>query len=189
MIAACFGGGPSLTAADVAACQGLDYTIAINDAVTLAPWASAVLGGELKWWRWFKGCPDFQGRKYSCHSEVPKVYPDVTRLIPTGLDGCEWTPGHVRTGGNSGYVAIQMAAQQGATTILLLGYDMQPAEQHHWHGEHPDGSHPNYVLCAPRFESLVGPLAERGVTVINCSRRSALRAFPCQPLAAVLSQR
>jgi hypothetical protein len=32
------------------------------------------------------------------------------------------------------------------------------------------------------FLSLVAPLAELHVTVINCSRRTALTAFPCVPL-------
>lgn len=171
------------------ACKDLATVIAINNAVELAPWADIVLGGDLKWWRRNKGLPVFQGFKYTCHSAVPKVYPDVLRLIPTGIEGFEWEPGRVRTGWNSGYVAPQLAAQMGASKILLLGYDMQPSPsgEDHWHAPHPDGTHPGYARCLPLFASLVQPLADHGIQIVNCSPGSALRVFPCQPLNEALA--
>lgn len=187
MHAACLGSGPSLTLADVEACRGL-FVIAINDTVQWAPWANVLLGGDLKWWRWHQGCRSFAGLKYTAHRAVLSEFPDVQVLQKTGIEGAEFDVGKIRTGWNSGYVAIQVAAQFGATSILLLGYDMQPSAtgQHHWHGAHPDGSHPQYRRCLAVFDTLADPLRERGIDVVNCSRSTALRTFPCRPLSSVL---
>lgn len=162
--------------------------IAINNAVRLAPWADILLGGDLKWWAWNRGCPEFTGLKVTCHRSVAKVYPDVWVLRVTGLTGCEFKAGHVRTGGNSGYVAIQLAAQIQAKRIILLGYDMQPSADgtHHWHPPHVNNAHPNYARCLPRFATLVEPLAQAGIEVINCTPRTALTYFPHAQLKDVL---
>lgn len=187
MIAVCIACGPSLTSGDADACRG-HFSIAINSSVDLAPWADVLLGGDLKWWKWRHGMPSFYGEKVSCHKRAVAAYPDVRHLEPTGVRGFEWEPGKVRTGLNSGYVAIQLAAQRGATRIVLLGYDMRASDtgEHHWHAPHPDGSHPGFDRCLPLFDDLVEPLASRGIEIVNCSPKTALRAFPCRPLSDAL---
>ncbi len=162
------------------------YVIAINNAIRLAPWAPMLLGGDLKWWNWNGGCEWYEGRKVSASRQACKKYTDLEFLEPTGLTGFEPSWGKVRTGGNSGYVAIQLAAQLGYKKILLLGYDFQPTAQgqHHWHEPHQSNAHPNYGLCLPRFDTLLPGLREMGVEVINCSSHSALRSFPCQDLTS-----
>jgi hypothetical protein len=184
-----FAGGPSLTPRDVAACKGLGQSIAINNAIFLAPWADMMIGGDRKWWDWVDGARWFKKPRYTAHRSAAAEIPHLIYLQPTGLSGFEWEFGKIRTGGNSGYVAIQLAAQLGARQIVLLGYDMQPSDtgSDHWHAPHPDGSHPGYALCAPRFDSLVEPLAARQIAVYNCSPATALRAFPCCTLSQVLS--
>ena len=72
----------------------------------------------------------------------------------------------------------------GASRILLLGYDMSAdGTRSHWFGDHPDSQPSPYPQMREAFESLVEPLAALGVTVVNCSRRTALTTFPCAPLA------
>lgn len=183
----CVASGPSLTSGDAEACRQF-HTIAINNSIDRAPWAETLLGGDLKWWRWRSGMPHYHGEKITCHKAAADAYPDVRWLQPTGVTGFEHEPGKVRTGRNSGYVAIQVAAQRGAMRIVLLGYDMRASDtgEHHWHAPHPDGSHPGFDRCLPLFDDLVAPLHQLGIEIVNCSPTTALRAFPCRPLSEVL---
>jgi len=72
----------------------------------------------------------------------------------------------------------------------LLGYDMAPSSdgRTHWHGDHPDRQPSPYGAMLEAFPSLVEPLAAIGVPVINCSRRTVLKTFPCTPLADELAR-
>lgn len=188
--AICLGGGPSLTAADVEACRGQGTVIAINDAYKLAPWAEVLYACDDKWWRWHKGVPDFQGRKFALEPWRSEArFPDVTVLKNAGIDGLELTPGALRNGRNSGYQAINLAVQLGAVRVLLLGYDMRvaPGGKSHWFGEHPDGAPPQVQMFLPHFTTLVAPLKAAGVEVLNCSRQTALKAFPRQSLEKALA--
>jgi hypothetical protein len=183
------GGGPSLTPADVDAVRGLARVIAINDAYRLAPWADVLYACDQKWWTWHKGVPSFTGPKYSVAASDPVTWPGVQVLENTGFDGLELEPTGLRTGRNSGFQAINLAVHLGASRILLLGYDMCPdGTQEHWFGEHPDCQPSPYPEMRELLETLVAPLAELGITVINCSRRTALTAFPCVPLEQELAR-
>ncbi len=190
---ACIATGPSLVAEDVERLRGL-RTIAINDAYKLAPWADVLYACDSKWWGWHKGVPEFAGRKFALeppadarsrklmetlkHFPRPHwAYPDVARLKGTGRFGLELEPDGLRLGSNSGYQAINLAVHFGAARILLLGYDMQ-GDHRHFFGVHPDQSKPPFRLCLEAFETLVAPLKELGVEVINCTRRTALHCFP-----------
>jgi len=185
----CIGGGPSLTAADVNAVRGVARVIAINDAYRLAPWADVLYACDDKWWGWHEGVKSFTGPKYSIESSSPVRWPDVQILKNTGTTGLELDPSGLRTGFNSGYQAIGLAKHFGAARILLLGYDMSPdGTQTHWFGEHPDGQPSPYQKMREAFDTIVEPLRDSGVEVINCSRRTALRAFACAPLEQELAR-
>jgi len=133
--------------------------------------------------------PSFTGPKYSLASSDPTPRPDWTVLQNTGTTGLELDPTGLRTGINSGYQAINLAVHLGASRIILLGYDMGPdGTRDHWFGEHPDGQPSPYPQMREYFETLVEPLQAIGVTVINCSRRTALTAFPCVPLEQELAR-
>lgn len=179
----CIGGGPSLTAADVAYVRGrVNGVIAINDAYRLAPWADVLYGCDAKWWYWHKGVPGFAGLKFSI-DPVARRHRDVI-VLRRGRDaGLETDRGALATGANSGFQAINLAVHLGATRILLLGYDMKG---NHWFGSHPDHSKPPFAVCLSRFASLPPALAARGVTVVNCSRETALTAFPRVALEVAL---
>lgn len=184
--------GPSLTQEDVDYCRGKARVIAINDAYTVCPWADALYGTDARWWHWHKGAPGFTGPKWSLdHSQWVNYrahYPDVQRLRNTGPDGLEHVPTGLKNGRNSGYAAINLAYLYGATRLVLLGYDMGTAKgKSHFFGEHPNKQPSPYSQFKQRFESLVKPLAKRGVEVINCSRRTALTAFPTGELQKALT--
>lgn len=185
----CIGGGPSLTPADVDNVRGWARVIAINDAYRLAPWADVLYACDQKWWTWHHGVPSFIGPKYAVGGHEPITWPDVQVLRNTGMLGLELDPSGLRVGRNSGHQAINLAIHLGAARILLLGYDMSPdGTRGHWFGDHPDGQPSPYAQMREEFESMVEPLAELGVTVINCSRRTALTTFPCARLEDELAR-
>jgi hypothetical protein len=81
----------------------------------------------------------------------------------------------VALGLNGAYQSINVAVHLGASRVLLLGVDMQGG---HFFGRHPNNSGPPFSMCLQRFETLVEPLKTAGVEVLNCSRKTALKAFP-----------
>jgi hypothetical protein len=181
--------GPSMSpaVADAVRAAGL-LAIAVNNTVQLAPWAEMLYAADEEWW-WHPSSPHkaFAGIKAS----VAQV-PGVQRLVITGSTGFDPEPGHIRTGGNSGYQAVHIAAQLGAARILLCGFDMRgDSGADHWHGHHAHGLRETgpgtYARWRDNFATLVQPLAALGVQVINCTPGSALQWFPFMTLEAALA--
>lgn len=183
----CVASGPSLTAADVNACHGVVPVVTVNDGYRLAPWADVLYACDSKWWEQHKGVPKFTGLKYSLESRAGR-WPGVQVLRNTGDKGLEIDPTGLRTGRNSGYQAVNLAVHLGAKRILLLGYDMQPTRgRAHFYDDRHQHQSP-YALFREHFKSMVEPLKELGVTVINCTRETALNTFPCQPIEDALAK-
>jgi hypothetical protein len=191
----CIGGGPSLTRADVEYCRGRARVIAIKDAIQLAPWADVLYGCgadrggvfQHTWWYEFgDSLASFQGMRFTLDLQATKW---ATVLMSTGPDGLELHPQGLRTGQNSGYQAINLAVHLGAAKIVLLGYDMRrgKAKNDHWFGPHPKRSELPYQLFLERFPSIVEPLRELGVEVINATRETALDVFTKMTLAEALA--
>lgn len=186
----CLGGGPSLTPADVDAVHAAGlHTIAINDAYRLAPWADVLYACDQQWWTWHAGVPSFTGPRYALAASIPITWPDIVVLENTGWTGLELAPTGLRAGHNSGYQAVNLAVHLGAARVLLLGYDLGPdGALTHWFGDHPSLVPSPYAEMRAAFETLVAPLAAIGVEVLNCSRRTALTAFPCVALEDALAE-
>jgi hypothetical protein len=88
---------------------------------------------------------------------------------------------------NSGAGAIALGAHLGARRIVLLGYDCQKTGgRAHWHADHPGGL--GNAGTVGHWPALFRTLARelQGVDVINCSRATALDAFPRRALEEVL---
>ncbi len=186
---ACLGGGPSLTPEQADLLRGRAGVIAINDAYKLAPWAGVLYGCDWRWWRKHKGVPGFAGLKVTLSNSRGHLddYPDIEVLENTGAQGLELNPTGLRTGRNGGYQAINLGVHLGAKRILLLGYDMRADARGrtHWFGDHEDWPTRASIFAGvmlPCFATLVEPLEELGVEVINCTPHSALDVFPKAPL-------
>lgn len=185
----CLASGPSIHKDDV------DYVrdrasaiIAVNDTYRLAPFATALMASDAAWWIHHK--PQFDGLKYSLENSAARVA-GVMVLKRSGEHGIETDPTGLRTGRNSGAAAINLAVHFGASKIILLGYDMQATrgDKHsHFFGHHPFPLRrsSNYHLFRSMFDKMVDALAKLNVEVINCSRETALKAFPRKPLREVL---
>ena len=106
-----------------------------------------------------------------------------------GADGGLSTdPGALRSGGHSGFQAINLAVHLGASRIVLLGYDTQPTGgRDHYFGAHPHGYKMPFDMFRWLFPSIVAPLEALGVAIVNCSRETALDCFPRRPLHEGLS--
>lgn len=183
----CVGSGPSLTVDQLEVCRGKARMIVVNDAYRLATWADVLYACDAKWWRWEKNksARAFAGLKYT----LKPSYPEIQVLRNLGRTGLSLDPTGLKTGFDSGYQAINLAVLLGATRILLLGYDMRKiGPKAHFFGNHPDNTAPPFLVCLKDYGTLVGPLREAGVSVINCTPGSALTVFPMGTLAEQLTE-
>lgn len=191
-VVVCMASGPSLTPEDAEYCRGkADGVIVVNTTYKLAPWADALIASDVRWWQWHKGAADFTGLKYATSKHVR--WKGVQILRNSGAKGLDLDPSGLRHGINSGYRAINLAVHFGAKRILLLGYDMKrgddPKRLEHWHGEHPVPSRSPYASFVRYYRTLVEPLQQIGVDVLNCTPGSALDCFPMADLRTVLKPR
>jgi hypothetical protein len=162
---------------------------------------SAMYFCDAKWWQQSMAANRrSKDNSYSFHDAIYKGWwwtvsqdfadhPQVNMLRLTGQQGLEPEPTGLRTGSNSGYQAINLAVHLGAKKIVLLGYDMKQARgRNNWHDEpRPHASQDVYEQSMlPHFASLVDPLRELGVEVINATPDSALECFPKATLAEAL---
>lgn len=99
-------------------------------------------------------------------------------------------PGQIGWGSNGGFQAINLAAQFGATRIVLIGFDMSLERGVHWHGSHPPGlNNPRQASVEKWRRELDGEapnLEKRGIDVVIGSPHSRLTAFRRQPIEEVL---
>ena len=187
--AVCIAGGPSLTESQVGAVRaahekGACRVIAVNDAYRLAPFADLLFFADSKWWEWHREKPEFKafaGQKCTIQSTGAMVGDDEIHMLRNGgREGISRDSAELRTGGNSGHCALNIAAMAGAAHIALLGYDARQGENRkkHWFGDHPDGTAPTYREMIALMRTTAAPLAERGIEVLNASPGSALDCFP-----------
>jgi hypothetical protein len=186
-------GGPSLRDFDCTVLRGAGRVIAINHSYRLAPWADVLYFCDLSWWRQheLEVRELFQGRYIVT---LENRIDGVKTLRNFGVSGLETDPSGLRTGNNSGYQAINLAYHFGARRIVLLGYDMRvsPDGRTHWHGGYTGYSADTYrglfsSHMAPYFDTLVQPLRDAGVEVVNATPDSALRCWPYCPVGGVLA--
>lgn len=182
--------GPSLTAADLEAVRaaGLPLLV-INDTWQLAPWAQWMYACDGRWWdAWHAETKaGFTGERWTQDEKAAKRYGlryiESKARIGLGAD-C------IHQGRNSGYQAINLAYLWGFRWVYLLGYDMSaPQGKTHFFGSHSKGN----LLDAPSYEQYRDAFDQMrpqdyGLTVINCSRHTALESFPRESLEAVLGR-
>lgn len=190
--------GPSLTREQCEAVKGRCRVIAVNnqgiDTVcdgqvmpAMAPWAEVLYAADAKWWNAYREpALKFAGLKLTIRSSP---HPTVYWLRQSPERVFDKRPEYLVTGGNSGYQALHIAIQQGASRVLLLGFDLKPnGKRKHWFGNHPGSLNTvsNYAQWIGAFGRLALLLPKLGVEVLNCSPDSALKCFRSVPLANAL---
>jgi hypothetical protein len=182
----CIASGPSLTQEDVNYVKGKAFVIVVNDNYLRAPWADVLWGCDLAWWNLqYEKRPDkikaFAGRKFSLRYNKD----GVVKLADSKQTGLAKRWPNIATGKNGGHQAVNLAYHLGAKKIILLGYDMQYTnDKVHWFGKHPNPlKNPGRSLMIQwkrNFEGLSRALDAEGVTVINCSRQTAISKKYCK---------
>lgn len=179
--------GPSLLPSVVEAVrQSGAPALVTNNSYQMAPWAALLVANDASWWDvHYRDALRFPGLKYSA-SDPP--YEGVLTQRITGAEGYDPDPECLRTGGNSGYTAVHIAAQAGAKRVLLCGMDMRGG---HWHSDHPRPLRTTppstYRRWIERFATLAPELDRISVEVINCTPGSALDVFPRMRLEDALA--
>jgi len=150
--------------------------------------ADHLYAADCKWWHHHIHDINmgFTGKRWSCdppgntnwNNRDPLEWHITVLDCKIKQNGLSRDAAVVHSGGNSGYQAINLAYHLGATRIILLGFDM------HWHsgkahffGDHPEGFNnlqPDRYIAAFRT---IKP-EQYGIEILNCSRVTALDAFP-----------
>lgn len=163
--------GPSARAEDAERVRHLKVGV-VGCAYQLAPWADFICASDRGWWARYADVSTLDGRKFSM-----AAFPDTERVsIPMLGSVC-----------NSGVLALEVAKTLGATRILLLGYDMHGS---HFFGQYTNGLRNTTPLQRSNHMKQYRQWADanKGLTVINCTKRSRLECFPKASLEDALDE-
>ena len=188
------GTGPSAATLPLHLAADRCKCIAIKSAWMLADWADVLYGIDQGWWLANRGVPQFKGLKVTPSPTAARVFGlqqvktklgARLMLDPKGTVGCGLRDG----GGHSGWQAINLAVQLGASRIVLAGFEMRggrftkfergvakidPGRIERWRREMDDAA---------------GEFAAIGCEVVNATPDSALTAYPYQPFEEVFAWR
>lgn len=145
--------GPSLTQ-DVADALRDHRTIVVNDAVRLAPWADMLVALDAGRY-WTQEMREFAGLR------LTGIEDDDLDAFYIGMryERIALSSSHVVEIRNSGLAAIRIAAQMGASRIVLAGFD--PERPGHFYDDEVD----EYVGLAVGVRQMTAELAALGVKV------------------------
>lgn len=168
--------------------------LAIKENYRLCPTADVVYGCDGPWWRSRHGLPDFPGAKLAHDTAVCAMYRDVHKIEIDDVDRFLFAvPGRIGSGGNSGFQALNIAAQFGARKILLVGFDMHTGAGVHWYGMNTwnmanNPGDPQLMKWRSAFASQAVVLRKMGVEVVNASPDSAIRCFPIRSVEETMEE-
>lgn len=146
--------GPSLTPELVARLRrAADRVIVVNGAHRLAPWADVLVALDGNWPDEFRA---FEGMR------ITAVADDSLNALYIGprFETIRLAEGHHIEVANSGLTAVRLAAQLGAGTIILAGFDW-PAQEGHFYDDPPEV----YPGNVEGLAAIVAELTAAGVTV------------------------
>ena len=161
-----------------------------NESAHLYPAAFLLYACDAQWWQRTAFCWQSAPGHKVAGTPGPHEAKGVHRasLVQGGLlFGDPGTIGTGPTNGNSGFQLLNLVAQNRPSSIALLGFDM--GEPTHWHGPSWPWSTGRMRLDNTRMQAwrrdlddCAPVLAERRLSVVNCSPVSALTAYPHVPL-------
>ena len=176
----------------VEALKGRARLIVVNRTFEAAPWADVLYAADSGFWRVYSGAGRFSGLKLApdatCKLYCPAVQlVEIKRRNGLRVNTMEFSRAGVIGGGlHSGFQALNIALQTGASVVYLAGFDYCA---NHWHADHRDQLRNPMVHEVARWRELLDAQAAviegRGLSVINLSTVSTLRNFPRADCCAV----
>lgn len=187
--------GPSISHTDLSVLKDRIHVIAIKEIVDKCPWSDAVYGCDAAWWMHRKGLPSFSGLKFFHGQQASSQGRSMIKVeIEMGKDEMlVETPLTIGNGGCSGFQALNLAVQFGATDVIVVGYDLHARGGVHWYGRNkwPNAGNPmqsNFNRWNKGFMSARKSLEKLGVAVVNSSPESQLEAFPKKSLPEIMEE-
>jgi hypothetical protein len=164
--------------------------LAVSDNYRRAPWCDWLYSCDFRWWKVHNEATKHHASRWTIDVDAAREF-DLVLMGQDKKPGLSTDPTILRTGANSGYQAINLAAHFAPKRIVLIGYDMQATGgMQHWFGDHPrdcgDGQS-NYEYFREGFRQLAIDLQAAGIEVINATRVSALTVFRRATLEDVFS--
>jgi hypothetical protein len=193
--AAIVASGPSIKKLDLSILKDRIHVIAIKTNIDRCPWAEACYGCDAAWWIDRKGLPKYGGLKFfhgimakQCADDMHRVEIEMAKDVMLVEQ-----PLKLGNGGNSGFQAINLAVQFGATDIILVGFDLHGHGELHWYGRNkwPNANNPsqsNFNRWRKGFEIAKSSLDKLRVNVVNTSMDSELKCFSKMSLADVMAE-
>lgn len=155
--------GPSMSQAVADATRDrFDIVVAVSDAWRLAPWADVLASSDAKWWNHHADALHFKGEKV-CAS-APHFAPQGVKRLP------------VPSSTNSGLLGVVAAANSGAASVYLFGFDMRASG--HFFGNHPKPLGNPTQERMEVFKRQFAQLVPKGMRVFNCTPGSGLTLYP-----------
>jgi len=192
------GSGPSLTAEVARAvrmARWLDRwrVLAVNDAYKVLPFADAMYACDWPWWRKHDGAKDFKGQRYTSHSLDPSLaddksavaheFPDIKMLPARNGAGFGRDVIHYGIGGSSGFQAVNLAINFGASRIVLVGFDYRHiGAKSHFFGDH-EGLR---QATDEHYRDLARAFGPAPVPIVNATPGSAIGCYPAMVLSEAL---
>lgn len=186
------GGGPSVTAADVAHALARAPVLAVNSSYAVAPGARVVYGCDGEFWDEHIAAVPRAADRWTQDERAANVY-GLRRTTVTHGAGFATAAPLLTCAGNGGAQAVQLlAAYYGARRVLLLGFDAKrdDAGRLHHHPDHkgrcwnPDEA--RLAKWADAMQDFARGAREAGVEIVNCSPSTAIKALPRAALREVL---
>lgn len=185
------GTGPSFSLAQRELLYEYGATVmTVNNSYFAYPNCKYLFAADLQWWYRYYDKINFENtnaytlQKHPEHiaKKIPKADQYLKSVAYTSEFGF-WCS-KVHHGGNSGYMAIQLAHLLGYTKIILVGFDCKYDDKtgkRHFFGDYDkkffkqnaddiDRWILNFNKIAPHFK-------ENGIDVVNCSEDTALTCF------------
>lgn len=182
------GCGSSLKGFDFSQLRGLGYILAVKQAVWDVSFADACFGLDLPWMK-------------RCRNELSQLTVPLYLAVPPGLSEKQYThipnavylerlrvknklsddPRKIESGGNSGFGAFNFAILKRAKRIYLFGYDYSSSGGHYCPERYDQPQNHNaryWPRWGDNFFDIKDQIAVAGVTVVNASPNSTLKAFP-----------
>jgi hypothetical protein len=126
------------------------------------------------------------GMREDQYTIVPNaIYLDRIRVTNT----LSTNPKKIESGGNSGFGAVNLAFLKKAKTIYLFGFDYSPSGGHYCPDRYNQPVNHNaryWPRWGDNFINIKDQIAVAGVTIINASPESTVKAFPKVSIAKAM---